>query len=290
MASLTISFVDAGGINPLPAGLTIQVLAAGTVKPVIASGFTDQNGNCVLSLAYSTAYYAQFIGVQAPTTTQSFTTPGSGSSMTVTVAGYASASLTQIGYANAQSADWVRGAFGDASRTTGGVAYTLALTTGALLASLNTQTQEVMLAERLQTSSSTSIDSWAADFFGSTLPRNTGETDSAYIARIIANLSARKGTIAGLTTMGNFYGTTTVAEPWVIATTGACDEPTLACDSIEGCVGSQVPGPSVFIEVASSMLATVATQAALSIAGASPAGVPVTTFEVVGTTATQLST
>lgn len=284
--AVAVTFTD--GTNPLPSSLLVSLYAGSTATgTVVASGYTDENGSISATLASGSTYTATFAGVQAPAAP--FTFAWQASNFTAIVPNYASPSLSQVGFANEEASLWVRGAFGDAARTTNGNAYNLALGISSPLADLNTQVQAIHLAERLATSTGSEIDSWAADYFGSNLPRNAGETDSAYIGRIQANLSAKKGTAAGLVTIGTFFGTTTVVEPWMVGFTGGCDSPTLACDSTEGCVGSQIPNVSVFIEVSSTMLATVATQAALSIAGTKPAGVTVNAFEVVGTTATPIA-
>lgn len=282
---MAVTFTD--GVNPLPGGVGVAFYnGTATSGTAAATGSLDATGSISPTLTSGNPYTAVFSGVQAPSSTVAVTWQTT--DFSVTVPNYASPSLSQTGFAQEAASLWVRGAFGDAARTVGGNAYNLALGVNSPLAALNTQVQNVKIAERLGTCTGSEIDSWAADFFGSTLPRNAGETDSAYIGRIEANLSARKGTVAGLETIGGFYGATTVAEPWIVSLTGACDSPTLACDSTEGCVGSQIPGVSVFISVSSSMLATVAVQAALSIAGVKPAGITVNAFEVVGTTATPI--
>ena len=283
--AVTVTFTD--GVNPLPSAITVAIYAGSTATGVVvASGYTDATGSIAATLSSGSAYTAVFGGVQAPSAPLTFLWQAS--NFIQPIPNYASPSLSQTGFANEEAALWVRGAFGDAARTTNGNAYNLALGISSPLAALNAQIQAIHLAERLSTCTGSEIDAWAADYFGSTLPRDAGETDAAYIGRIEANLSARKGTAAGLVSIGTFFGTTTVVEPWMVGFTGACDSPTLACDSTEGSVGSQAPDVSVFIEVSSVMPATVAVQAALSVAGAKPAGVTVNAFEVVGTTATPL--
>jgi hypothetical protein len=47
---------------------------------------------------------------------------------------------------------------------------------------------------RLQTSTDGWVDMWAADFFGTSLPRNTGESDAGYISRVQAEFLLRRAT------------------------------------------------------------------------------------------------
>jgi len=47
---------------------------------------------------------------------------------------------------------------------------------------------------RIQTSSGGWIDIWATDFFGTNLPRNAGESDASYIARIQVSIFQARAT------------------------------------------------------------------------------------------------
>lgn len=85
-----------------------------------------------------------------------------------------------------------RGWFGDFSQTPNlnGVLAAIASTFSAIYAFVL-----LMWAQtRLQTSSAGWVDMWAADFFGTNLPRNVGETDAAFVARIQAALFQPRGT------------------------------------------------------------------------------------------------
>lgn len=288
MASITFTVVDETTVNPVPAGLTANAYAHGYQQVpanLISSGHTQVGGTVALALAYSTEYDLSFVGVQAPHGTFTVTTVASGSAQSLTIAPYASPVLSQAGLANAQAAMWIRGAWGDAARALGGVAYNLALGLASVLAGLYQQTQSVFLAERLPTASGTEIDTWVADFFGGNLPRNSGETDAAYISRAQSLLGAKQGTRAGMQTVASNYGTATIAEPWQAAVTGSYDEPTLAYDT-SGSYGSQQPNVSVFI--VGSFTSAQAQQANLAVLGAKAAGVQLTAFQVVGSTATPL--
>lgn len=67
------------------------------------------------------------------------------------------------------------------------------------------------------------LDVVAADFFGATLPRRPGQSDTSYRALIIANLFRERATRAGLTrVLRDLTGREpTVFEPWRPADTGA---------------------------------------------------------------------
>lgn len=292
MASITFTLVDETTVNPVPAGLTVNAYAHGyqqVAANVVSSGYTQVGGTVALTLAYSTEYDLSFVGTQAPQGTFTITTIASGSAQSLTVEPYISPVLSQTGLANAQSSMWIRGAWGDAARASGGVAYNLALGLASVLAGLYQQIQSVLLAERLPTSSGTEIDTWVGDFFGGNLPRNSGESDAAYISRTQSILSAKQGTRAGVQTVAGNYGATTIAEPWQAELTGAYDEPTLAYDT-SGSYGSQEPDVSVFIVPSGGTFTSgQAQQANLAVLGAKAAGVQLTAFQVVGTTATPLA-
>ncbi len=90
---------------------------------------------------------------------------------------------------------------------------------------------------RLQTSSGGWVDLWAADFFGTNLPRKYGETDAAYIARIQVALFQQRSTRPA---MINVLTTLTGRAPVIF-------EPARPYDS--GCLGAS-QGPNSFFGVA----------------------------------------
>lgn len=79
---------------------------------------------------------------------------------------------------------------------------------------------------RLQTSSGAWIELWAADFLGSSLPRNQNELDAAYIGRVQAALFQPRGT---RTAMQNVLTNLTGRAPIIF-------EPSRPLDS--GCLGA----------------------------------------------------
>lgn len=58
--------------------------------------------------------------------------------------------------------------------------------------------QFVQLQARIRTSTGGYLDIISADFFGNSLPRATGESDTAFRNRILATILSEKGTRAGL--------------------------------------------------------------------------------------------
>ncbi len=243
----------------------------------------------VFTLSASTQYSITFSGALAPPTPNAltFTTPASGSTLSLTVPNYVSPNPGENQLAVEQTLLWPSQWFSPSAKTVGGVAYAVALAGASLLASVGYEIGEIYNAERLQSCQGSLIDSFAADYFGGALPRNSGETDAAYILRIEANLAAKKGTLAGIITIGNFYGTTTIFEDWNAAQTGGFDLPTLSFDGLGG-LGIQRPQLQVFIETASAMSSATIQEATLAILGARPAGVFLQLYNVVGTTATLL--
>lgn len=276
-----LTFQDANG-NPLPAAVRVDFYAGSAIAPnasIVESDYLQVGGTVTPAFGAGT-YVAAFYGTLAPDTTVAFTYTEA--DQTITVSGYQSPTLSQTNFAVAQAKRWVRGAFGTDARQSGGVAFNLAYGLSYALMTLSQQIQQVLQAMRLPTSVGTSIDSWVQDFFGATLPRQSGETDSAYIARARSNLSAKKGLKSGIITIGTNYGATTVVEPWRASVTGAYDSlptPTLAYDSL-GCYGSQKPDVSVYIEPVIAFSTAQATQAKLAILGAKPAGIKTTVYEV----------
>ena len=69
---------------------------------------------------------------------------------------------------------------------------------GAMWASLYALLAYTRLQTRLMTATGTFLDMIAADFFGTNLPRRSGEADAAYAARISAALRAAKNTRAAI--------------------------------------------------------------------------------------------
>lgn len=244
-----ITFQDANG-NPLPAAVRADFYAGSSISPtstVIESEYIQVGGGVTPSTLTTGTYTVSFYGTWAPTGTVTISY-NSSQSQTVTVTGYQSPTLSQSGFALAQAGRWVRGAFGDSSKTTGGIAYNLAFGLSYALLTLSQYIQQVFQAMRLPTSVDTSIDTWAKDFFGGNLPRLSGESNAAYISRIKANLSAKKGLRDGIETIASYYGTAWINEPWRTDETGSWDtNGTCAWDQAGGW-GDQKPLIQVFVE------------------------------------------
>jgi hypothetical protein len=243
MANTTsLSFVDVDG-NPLPAGVQVSVQSSGSL---VASGFTQVDGVLPVNLAPSTVCSAAFFGTLAPPSSVSFTT--SAISQTINVPNYCSPVASASGYAARQTSVWARGWFGDSARVIGGGAYAIAAGAGAELHDLSTQNQGATLNARLQSSDGSDVDAWFQDYFGTSLPRFSGESDATYIARGMAALAAKMGVRAGILVIADFFGTAWINEPWLASETGAYDQPgTLAYDTIGG-YGSQSPLIQVFVQ------------------------------------------
>jgi hypothetical protein len=175
---------------------------------------------------------------------------------------------------------WPTGWFTDAARSSGGVAYNLAYGIAGNLQEITAQNQAVILNSRLQSSQGINVDLWVQDFFGPNLPRFSGESDSAYIARAQANLSAKKGTPQGVLTIAGYYGTASVVEPFRPDQMGCIGFASLACSKPTGGVGSITPGPLVYVHPASPMNGTQASQANSQIMAARPLGVNTYAYQV----------
>lgn len=233
--------------NPLPAAIKVTVKSGTTT---IGSSYLGVGGSCLtdIPVVTGTSYTASFFGEHAPSETTTFTAPSSASTP-VTVADYFSPDQTAANYASTQIGAWPSGWFSDTAKTTGGNAYNVALAAGTYMENVDEQWQEVALFERLQSCTSTDIDSWVADFFGTSLPRFDGETDANYITRAMANLQADKSTAAGMAKIAAFFGSGVwISEPWNPDETGGCDSVSLACDTPGGEVGDQSPFVRVWLD------------------------------------------
>lgn len=247
MASTTLAFVDAVG-NPLPAACRVSVAVSTAPTVSVLSGYLAVGGTIVYATPTNgSSYIATFTGTLAPAGPVTFTYTGLATT-TVAVPLYISTDPSATGYANLQSQMWPNGWFSDSARQAGGNAYNLAYALGWLLNQLDQQWQQVNLSERLQSSAGQSVDSWVADFFGATLPRNAGETDSSYVQRAITNLAAKKGLRPGIIAVGSFYGACFVNEPWLVSETGGYDTAVSTCGyETAGGWGDQNPMIQVFI-------------------------------------------
>lgn len=247
-----LAFVDAVG-NPLPAGIQ-ATFTAGQNGPILGTqvllGFTQIGGTLDpgTSLTDGNTYTVSFFGTQGPSAPITFVYNSSLNPQTLTASAYASPVSSQAGYAEQQTQLWPRGWFSDEAQTVGGIAYNIAVGLASELLDLSQQQQAVIMAARIDTSQGTSIESWVQDFFGLTLPRNSGESDAVYIARAKALIRAKRSTRAGFLSVAAFYGTAWVNEPWRTDQTGAWDTDGTCAWDMAGGWGSQDPLIQAFVE------------------------------------------
>jgi hypothetical protein len=94
----------------------------------------------------------------------------------------------------------------------------------------------VKVQSRIVTATGIFLDIASVDYLGGTLPRRTGETDTAFSARICANVMAPRATRAGLTlALTNLTGRVPVIfEPLNATDTGGYDTNTLGYNALGG--------------------------------------------------------
>lgn len=268
--------------NPLIAGIFLSLAASGSSAPA-QTGYIQVGGLFAASLVQGTTYIATFSGTNAPVGSVSFVATGA-LSQTVVVPGYASPVCSQVGYASQQTKLWPRDWFGETARQWGGGAYLVALALAAAVEDLSRQVQGVILNARLQSSTGGNIDSWAADFFGTSLLRGS-DTDTKYIARIEANLQAKRATPVGMESLLSYYasgGTVWIVEPFMPAQVGALGTPRWAMGSAYAGFGSQIPGPLFYLA------GPVQQGAYATVLANRPCGMAFAAFEVLADTATPL--
>lgn len=130
--------------------------------------------------------------------------------------------LTSDNFAERISALYPNGWARPDALSPGGVVYSIAKAMGAGLSDLNVSVQYACNATRIQTATNGALDLASEDFFGDALPRNPGETDDAFRARILAAMLPPGATRAAVTeaiekVTGN---PVRVIEPWRPADTG----------------------------------------------------------------------
>ncbi len=100
--------------------------------------------------------------------------------------------------------------------------------------------QYITLQVRIDTATDGFLDLISADFFGSSVPRNEGETDTAFRTRILAAFFPSRVTRPALVTALTALGLTVqVIEPWNPGDTGALNEPTTLGLNTAGYYGSR---------------------------------------------------
>ena len=108
---------------------------------------------------------------------------------------------------------------------------------------LYTLLRDIQAQTRIATASGIFLDIAAKDYFGISLPRRAGEADSAFSARIRANLVAPRGTRVGLSeALQNLTGRTPIIfEPLNAADTGGYNSNTLGYGAAGGYGCAKLP-------------------------------------------------
>lgn len=218
---MALSFVDASGNNPLPAGIIVSLYAQS--GPLVGMGMLQAGGVYPQPFAAG-SYTASFVGTQAPAGSVSFVSTGS--SLVVAVPNYQSPVYSAAGYAAEAAYHLTRGWFTNPNGTStlpsgvGPVLYPVLLALGEGKEIADADLQQVLGALRLPSSQGASIDSFAYDFFAGTFYRfaQYGETDAQWISRIESIFSIEKATVAGMQAIINVFW------PWILLQMGATNQ------------------------------------------------------------------
>jgi hypothetical protein len=232
-----VIFLDESGNNALPPLVLVTIYPAGvpqTSGNIVAQGYLNVGGVLNATLLGAVEYTAVFQGSQAPANPVTFQANAKpGQPTTVIVPGYMSPSLSQVGYAVAQTQLWVNKLFGDTAKNPGGNAYALAWGMAAALAYLDLWTQNAMASTRLLTCSGSQIDTWAYDFFGNAFLRFPDESDSIFVSRILTFLGP-KGTLSAVQTIIQQYYVATALQRQLEAETNISYDTTGGYDTRGG--------------------------------------------------------
>ena len=186
---MALLFVDESTLNPLPPGIQVTiVLPDGTI---IGQGYTVYGGKVNLQVQGAVSYVAVFSGTQAPNVSIAFTGNPAGGDTTVTVLGYYSPSLSLPGYTDLFFRAYPRGVLSRDAWQPGTPEYALFSSLAKAPATIDAQATQLQGAMRAFTCMGADLDSWAADFFGSALPRYPNEDDPTYLSRILAAFGPR---------------------------------------------------------------------------------------------------
>jgi hypothetical protein len=133
------------------------------------------------------------------------------------------APLADTDFANRMAALFPAGWSSPDAKSPGGVVYAVLQSMGAGLSDLNGAVQYACDATRIQTAQNGALDLASEDFFGGALPRNPGESDASFRARILAAMFPAGATRAAVTAaVEKVTGyPARVIEPWRPADTGA---------------------------------------------------------------------
>jgi len=199
--ALGLVFVDETGLNPLPAGIFVQVFNSVT-DVLIGEAWTQPGGVCSIAAPLNVECYAEFsYSSQAPGQGSSciFTNAGGPEGGVVTVTGYRSPSLSGPGYAAFEMTKLVRLWQNTKAKSLGGNAYALGAGFGAGIAAIDAQAQQVLQMDRLQSSVDGQVDTWSMDFVGPLFGRYPGESDPIFISRNRLMVSRPRTTLNAIT-------------------------------------------------------------------------------------------
>lgn len=206
---MAVIFMDESGLNPLPPGIFATIATPdGTV---VGSGYIRYGGALNVTVQGAVQYVAVFSGEQAPTVNAPFSGSPLGTTTTVTVLGYRAPSLTQAGYASLLFDFYTRNWLGSTTRNPGSNAFALFSSLAEAPSTLDAQASALQGAMRAYTAIGADLDSWAADFFGTALPRYAQEDDPTYLSRILAAFGPRCTLAAIQQIVVQFYAATLAA-------------------------------------------------------------------------------
>jgi hypothetical protein len=224
----SLQFYDETGLNPLPAGIFVQLFPAGqpynAPSTLISSGWTEPLGMCSAAVGPDTQYTAVFgSSFQAPSVTATFEPDGVVNPFPVTVAGYRSPSFSQGGYTQQEMSTLVN-LWYTQGKVPGAIANSIGQGFGAGLALLDLQVQQTLAMQRLQYCVGPNVDSWSLDFVGPMFVRyNEGgvvESDANFISRNMVMVQRPKCSIAYITLVVQTFYNSIAGEPGSIAAEG----------------------------------------------------------------------
>lgn len=131
--------------------------------------------------------------------------------------------LSALDFANRMAAVFPPGWSSPEAKSPGGVLYAIMGMIGGGLSFENGALRYALDATRIQTAQNGTLDLASQDYFGDGLPRNPGESDDSFRARILAGLlpsGATRAAVIKAVTDATGYAPR-VIEPWRLADTGA---------------------------------------------------------------------
>lgn len=187
MSTCVLTFQDPYG-NPLPPRTQVFLHNA-TDAPGTApldGGFIGVGSSwTTTALTIGDTYRVEYAGAAAPSIQTFFEAEAA---VTITPDQYISPWANLAGYAGGPDyglGDWMpKDRMAHSALLPGGQFRVMLETAASALAQLDLFNRQVSAGERLLSSTANQITSWVADFLGSVLPPNPGETDAHYITRI----------------------------------------------------------------------------------------------------------